>query len=414
MASKYILRPYQVQAVDTAMKYLNEYGKPFVIQMATGAGKSLVIAEICHRLNEPVLILQPSKELLEQNYAKLVSYGIEDIGIYSASKNSKNIAKFTYATIGSIYKHPELFGHFKYVLIDECHLVNPKNLQGMYARFLNAISAERVCGLTATPYRLVQKFVTYNGEMYYTSSLRMLNRIHPFFFKAIPYKIETSELIEQGYLAPIEYMSEKILLDELKVNTTGADFTAKSLDLWAMNRAQRIAAVTGFVAKSAKRTLVFCSTIAQANSILTHLEAAGSHPMLVTGQTPPKEREALVRAYRQTTGAIMLNVGVFTTGFDVPELDCVILGRPTMSVGLYYQMVGRGVRIDPNNPKKILRVFDLAGITDRMGRVESIRLGKEDAPNQWKDKLVSEIGRLDEVPLFTFKLKPKEVKSEEN
>jgi DNA repair protein RadD len=72
-----------------------------------------------------VLILQPSKEILEQNYNKLKSYGIDDISIYSASLKSKEIAKYTYATIGSIYKKPELFSSFEYVIIDECHGVNP-------------------------------------------------------------------------------------------------------------------------------------------------------------------------------------------------------------------------------------------------------------------------------------------------
>ena len=123
----YVLRSYQDEAVRKAIWFMHNYDNPFVVLMATGAGKSLVIAEICHRLNEPVLILQPSKEILEQNYQKLLSYGVEDIGIYSASKNRKEVAKYTYATIGSIYKKPELFKHFKYVIIDECHLVNPKN-----------------------------------------------------------------------------------------------------------------------------------------------------------------------------------------------------------------------------------------------------------------------------------------------
>jgi len=161
----YILRPYQIEASNQAIYHLKNYSNPFVVMMATGAGKSLIIADICHKLNEPVLILQPSKEILEQNYEKLQSYGIKDISIYSASKNSKEIAKFTYATIGSIYKCPEKFNHFKYVIIDECHQVNPKNLGGMYTQFLKAINCRNVCGLTATPYRLQQKYFQEYGEL---------------------------------------------------------------------------------------------------------------------------------------------------------------------------------------------------------------------------------------------------------
>src|SRR5688572_14301226 len=101
----YSLRDYQIEASARAVRGLREEKYPFIIVAATGAGKSLIIADICHKINEPILILQPSKEILEQNYLKLLSYDSSiDAGIYSASKGRKEIAKFTFATIGSIYK----------------------------------------------------------------------------------------------------------------------------------------------------------------------------------------------------------------------------------------------------------------------------------------------------------------------
>jgi DNA repair protein RadD len=173
----YKLRPYQQEAADIGVKTLRTSDKPFVLMLATGAGKSLVIAEICHQLNEPVLILQPSKEILEQNYAKLKSYGVEDVSIYSASVGQKVISKFTYATIGSIKTKPEEFKHFKYVILDECHLLNPKNPSGMLTKFLKDIDCKGICGLTATPYRLSQKYFREDGQLFYTSRLQMLTRI---------------------------------------------------------------------------------------------------------------------------------------------------------------------------------------------------------------------------------------------
>lgn len=228
---RYELRPYQQEAADIAVDHLKTYGKPFVVQAATGAGKSLIIADICMSLDEPVLVLQPSKELLEQNHAKLLSYDPDiDVGIYSASKNSKEIRKYTYATIQSIYRKPELFTHFKYVIIDECHQVNPKKLSGMYASFLKAIGCRNVCGLTATPYRMDQKFFNDNGQLTYTAYLKMINRIYPFFWKNIVYKVETQDLIDEGWLCAIKYKADDVDWDSLKVNSTGADFTEESLE----------------------------------------------------------------------------------------------------------------------------------------------------------------------------------------
>lgn len=408
------LRDYQQEAADIAVANLKKYGKPFVIQAATGAGKSLIIAEICHQINQPILILQPSKEILEQNYAKLVSYcqsslspiTIDDLGIYSASAGKKQIAKFTYATIGSIYKKPELFKQFKYVIIDECHGVNPKNLGGMYTSFLKAIGCTNVCGLTATPYRIQQKYVTEGGQLYYTAALKMINRIHPFFFKKIAYQIETAELIQAGYLCPIQYYSDHVDTDELEINSTGADFTEASVErFWNDKRLRRIAQAVQFSHENHKRTLIFCSSIKQAKNAQKLIEAMGIPAAMVDGKTPKSEREKTIEDFRAGRVKHLLNVGVFTTGFDMPVLDCIVLARPTMSLALYYQMVGRGVRIDPETPGKLLHVYDLAGVSERLGRVETIRVTTE--PHGFKNIVMSEIGQMDECALFRFLVKKK-------
>lgn len=411
----YNLRPYQTEAVNIAVDKLRNYGKPFIVQAATGAGKSLIIADICHKMNEPILILQPSKEILEQNFKKLQSYGVTDISMYSASMNSKVISKYTYATIGSIYKKPELFKHFRYVIIDECHGVNPRELQTMYGQFLKAIDCRNVCGLTATPYRIQGTYFYEGSAMYYTAALKLINRIgqkkgkgYETFWKDIVYKIETGDLIEQGYLCPIDYYKDEVDLSQLEVNSTGADFTDESVDKYwkSRRRLQRAVDAIKFSHENHERTLVFCSSIKQAMNISALAKQAGIEAPVVTGKTPKREREKVIEQFKQGGVKHLLNVGVFTTGFDVPVLDCIVLARPTMSLALYYQMVGRGVRVDPNKPSKRLRVYDLAGVVKMMGRVETIRLKKEQG---FKDIVMSEVGRMDGEPLFTrfIKNKPK-------
>ena len=112
------------------MFFKSKEKKNYVIVLPTGAGKSLVIANIAARIDGPLIVFQPSKEILEQNFAKLQSYGIFDCGVYSASVGRKDINRITFAMIGSVMKHMNFFRHFKHVLIDECHLVNPD--KGMY------------------------------------------------------------------------------------------------------------------------------------------------------------------------------------------------------------------------------------------------------------------------------------------
>lgn len=401
----YDLRPYQRAAVDAAMAAF-EKDRPFIIQAATGAGKSLMIAELCHRLDGDVLVLQPSKELLEQNYDKLSSYGVSDIAIYSASKNSKDISRFTYATIGSIYRNPAAFAHFKHVIIDEAHEVNPRNLGGMYAGFLKAIGCKRVCGLTATPYRICQKYhKDAYGMLVSTATLKMLPRIGwpTFWSGGIVFKVETADLIAQGFLSPIDYDMPHVDLGDLRVNSTGMSYTEDSLDcFWSDRRLRALGENIRRIDATCQRNLIFCATVQQGANAVEMLQGGGIGAVLVTGETPKKERERIVREFREGSIRHLVNMGVFTTGFDVPELDSIVLARPTMSVGLFYQMVGRGVRLDPKRPQKRLLVTDLAGCAERMGRVETIRIAK--MSDGYKDELVSEKGVLTEKPLFSFQV----------
>lgn len=119
-------RPYQKEAVERMFWNLEEPENSF-ISIAQGGGKSVVIAEFARKYNKPILILQPNKELLEQNVDKLLKYVPQsEIGIYSASKNSKEINTFTFGTIQSIYKNPEKFKGFGVAIVDEADLIDPK------------------------------------------------------------------------------------------------------------------------------------------------------------------------------------------------------------------------------------------------------------------------------------------------
>ena len=367
----YQLREYQKEAVDAAVRFFdNGLKRNGLIVLPTGAGKSLVIANIAYRLDAPVLVFQPSKEILEQNYAKLQTYGVWDTGIFSASFNRREVRKITFATIGSVKNYKDYFRRFRYVIIDECHNVNAEG--GMYKDFIQTIQC-KVLGLTATPYRLY-------STRFYGSMLRFLTRTNPRIFNDLLYHVQVKTLQEQGFLAPMNYYDLKVVdTERLVLNSTGADFTDASVkkhysEIKFNNTLEGI--VRRLLVAGRKSILVFTRFVEEARYLVS---ALGTGAAVVSGDTPKNDREAILTAFKAGELNVVANVGVLTTGFDFPELATVVLARPTMSLALYYQMCGRAIR--PSEGKTSW-VVDLCGNFRRFGRVDDLTL-KEPKPGIW-------------------------------
>lgn len=367
----YELRDYQKQAVDVAVNFFQTGNKKNgIIVLPTGAGKSLVIANIAYRLDAPVLIFQPSKEILEQNYEKLCSYGVMDVGIFSASFGRKEVRKITFATIGSVKSHKDYFRLFRYVIIDECHGVNAE--AGMYKDFIETIQC-KVLGLTATPYRLY-------SSRFYGSMLRFITRTNPRIFNEMLYAVQVRTLLNRGYLAPMNYYQLNIVdTSRLKVNSTGADFTDASVRRYyreikfndSLENVIRRLLVAG-----RSSILVFTRFIDEANHIARTFSDCAA---VVSSDTSKTDRENILRLFKNKQIKVVANVGVLTTGFDFPELATVVLARPTMSLALYYQMCGRAIRPFPG---KVSWVVDLCGNYKRFGRVDDLEL-RQTKPGIW-------------------------------
>ena len=286
---QYVLRSYQKLASDAAVEAFNSpKNKNGLLILPTGAGKSLVIADIASRLDGPLLVFQPSKEILEQNYAKLQNYGCWDASIYSASVGYKDINRITFATIGSVMNHMEDFAHFKNVLIDECHYVNSK--AGQYKQFIEA-AERRVVGLTATPYRLGK-----GPEG--TSMLKFLTRTIPRVFSSVLYYCQVSELLAKGYLAELSYYDiTTINLENVRSNSTGADYDEKSLkeEYERSGFYDKLTTTTLRVLKPKsgiprKGVLVFTRFIKEAEELVEKLGVKNIRAAIVTGETPKRER----------------------------------------------------------------------------------------------------------------------------
>ena len=363
----YELRDYQRQASDRAVEFFTDKKRKgnAIMVLPTGSGKSLVIADIASRLSEPTLVFQPSKEILEQNFLKLTSYGVLDCAIYSASMNSKNIARITFATIGSVINNKEQFSHFRNIIVDECHFVNAK--QGMYFDFLEQMNAP-VLGLTATPYRL--------SSNSFGSILKFITRTKPRVFKDVIYYCQVGELAQRNYLAKLEYYQVRAIhTQNLQLNSTRADYTDKSVKAeyqrsGFQNKILEI--VERLIRADRENILVFTRFVEEAQFLVDRLEGLAE---IVTAQTPKKERERILKEFKSGEIRVVANVGILTTGFDYPELSTIVLARPTMSLALYYQMVGRGIR--PHSTKKCSWIVDLCENYDRFGKVENLVLSRD-------------------------------------
>ncbi len=369
----YVLRPYQSKAVELAVDFFKSVGlhRP-ILDLPTASGKSVIIAHIVKELKGNVLILQPSKELLEQNYKKY-QHAIQDhpelepARVYSASVGVKEKGRVTYATIGSIHKQANLFTDIDYVLVDECHNVPPKT-SSMYVTFFNKIQA-KVLGLSATPFRLKTYNDPFSGKKF--SKINLLTRERPLFFNKFLYNVSIKRMYDEGYLSPINWISMKWDGSFLQLNSTGAEFSDDSLKktLDRNQITQKIPSIVDQAFKKGQRAcLVFVLSVAEAR----HLAGVVPFSAYLHALTPKKERSEIIRAFKSGGIKTIFNVAVLTEGFDYPELDTIIIARPTMSLTLFMQMVGRGTRKAEGKEK--CAVVDMCGNLKRFGRIEELRI----------------------------------------
>ena len=372
------LRKYQQTAVERMLWALTIPGNS-LLSLPTGAGKSHIIAEFVAKVNQPVLVFTPSKELLEQDYEKLCNViPKENIGIFSASKGTKDINTITIATIQSAYKHPELFRHYKVVIIDEASGVNPKSLDGMYNSFLKAIGSPKVIGLDATCFRL-DTFYRATGQPWQpyetVTTTKILTRYKEMFWRQFVCVINTQDLMNAGYLSPLVYEDHSFYKhEELKTNKSASDFDLEAFDELMGSKepemAEKIVYGQNYLHKS---SLVFCSSLEQAK----RLSRAILGSRVVSSETPTKERESIIKDFKDGSIKTVLNMGVLTRGFDHPGLDAIYMIRPTKSINLYCQMLGRGTRLAEG--KNNCTVYDFAGNLRSIGTLESVKIEKVDS-----------------------------------
>ena len=371
------LRANQIEPVTIGVEFFKlPKMAPSIIVAPTAFGKSIVIAHIAKGIGEKVLVLQPSKELLEQNYNKFIFFG-GSASIYSASMGQKELGDITYATIGSIINIAHKFREMgvSKIIIDECDRY-PREKSGQLRRFVDGMKATHILGLTATPLKL-QSNMGDTGP--YSKLVMLTNRSSKgAFFKHIIHVAQIQDTVKLGFWTPLVYQSYDFDTGALVFNSSGAEFTNDSIA-----RAYENQNIEDKIVKKVreiedrKSILVAVPTIEQA------IKLAGKIPMaaVVTGETPTQDRNRIIEEFRNQKIRVIVQVNVLTVGFDYPELDCLITARPTASISWWYQFVGRGTRI--HEKKNNCLVVDFVGSVERFGKVEDLYY-KEDKDGTWE------------------------------
>lgn len=373
-----MLRYYQKAAVDACHQYLQDHatGNPCIV-LPTGAGKTHVIVQLCQdvqRWGGRVLILAHVKELLQQAKEKLEAAGGMDIGVYSASLNSRDTGNdVVIAGVQSIYKRGlELCGSrpFNLIIVDEAHRI-PVDGEGMYNQLLQDLKAAnpklRIVGLTATPYR--------TGDGYVCGDESILDEVC--------YEANIRELIANGYLCRLTSKRSPNEVDLSGLRIARGDYVQTDMES-RFGGDEKVATATDEIVQLTQdrnKVLIFCCGIEHATDVATRLEDLGQSVRVVTSQH--SGRDAAIEAFKAGRCKYLVNVNVLTEGFDATDIDAVILLRATVSPGLYYQMVGRGLRIHPN--KSDCLVLDFGGNVRRHGTIDNLSIkenGKGDGTGE--------------------------------
>lgn len=358
----YKLRDYQQQAVDNVIAFFRKRREPVVVVLPTGAGKSLVIAELARIAKGRVLVLAHVKELVEQNYEKYVSYGLE-AGIFSASLGKKDTEhKAIFGSVQSVARAPDdFFENFSLLVIDECHRVAEEGstqYQEVIRKLQDRNAGLCVLGLTATPYRLGLGWIfeySHNGELKTDK-----NR----FFKRCAYELPLTYMVKNQYLThPVKVDIPVTSYDfsdlELKNDTYSVSEVEEILKTQKRLTPLIVANIVDITERyHRKGVMIFSATVKHAEEIISYLPEGQA--MLVVGDTSIGERSRIIREFKERKFKYLVNVSVLTTGFDAPHVDVIAILRPTESNALYQQIVGRGLRLDSG--KRDCYVLDYTGM----------------------------------------------------
>lgn len=346
----YELRDYQEKAINQIRKLITEGKKSIMVQSPTGSGKGVMLSHIINAANikgKSVLFLVHRSEILFQVSDYMDKYEITH-GVIKAGEEANYTHPVQLASFQTIVRRMEFFAEtFDIVIIDEAHHATAAT----YLKVINAFKKQLIIGFSATPTRS-------NG-----TGLGNL-------FDALVQVETIKNLTDGGHLAPIRYFAP-VQPDLSGVKLQAGDYNAKQLEP-VMLAEGLVSGIVEYWLKygEQRKTVVFATGVAHSVAIREQFERAGIVAEHLDGATPKDLRHDIFTAFKSGDIQVIVNCQILTEGVDVPDISCVILARPTKSLPMYMQMLGRGMRVIKGKTDMIL--LDHAGCVYEHGFVHEI------------------------------------------
>jgi superfamily II DNA or RNA helicase len=332
------LRPYQAEIIERLRASIRRGVRRLLLQLPTGAGKTVIAAEIIHGAGlrgKKILFLAHRRELIDQCSEKLTEFGVDHGIIRASDRRRKPWLSVHVCSVPTLARRENLPAA-DILVIDEAHRSAAESYRKVSDQYPNAV----VLGLSATPQRTDGKGL---GTL----------------FEELVCGPSIQELTKAGYLVPTKIFGHP-LPDLSDVHIQAGDYKSDELAI-AMNKPKLVGSLTEHWLKLAenRQTIAFTVSIEHSKSVVEDFRRSGVACEHLDGGTPDEERAAILRRLRSGETRVVSNVGIMTEGFDCPPVSCLVLARPTCSVCLYLQMVGRALRPYPG--KSNCLILDHAG-----------------------------------------------------
>lgn len=363
-------RWYQTECVEAWYKDIQNPEVHPLVAVPTAGGKTVILGKLIETYlkdhpHDQVLVLSHTQEIIEQDHEALQEFfPRQHIGIYSSGLGQKEIEPITVGGIQSVYRQIEKFKWYNLIIVDEVHSVNHKNT-GMYRTFFDGMMGATIAGMSATIYRTGHGYI-------HEGKTALFNKLS----YDLTSTVNFNRLVKEGYLCNLISVAPKTQLNSDNVKKSAGDYNIKDLAKTHDKDEITKAAIKDalYYGKNYKKWLVFAIDIDHCNHIAKYLNQSGIRAMVLHSRMD-LDRKKVINNFKAGNFQALVSVGMVTTGFNVPDVDLILLLRPTMSAVLHVQMVGRGLRVHPN--KKHTLVLDYAGNTARLGPINNVIIPKK-------------------------------------